>query len=160
MPDDKMYSLEQVRACYAHRAKWLYYLSQGEAQADGSDGPLHKAIRACGHADAAGKFAQADDLAAFAEVFKSAPACDVFEMEQVELTKDVFSVDFHTCPLVEAWKAAGCSPEEIDALCDIAMDGDRGIVEGLGWLEFDLQDTIARGGDVCKIRITRKKGAE
>ena len=38
----------------------------------------------------------------------------------------------------------------------LAMDGDRGIIEGLGCLKFDLPKTIANGDDVCQIRITRK----
>lgn len=46
--------------------------------------------------------------------------------------------------------------DEISALCDIAMDGDRGIIERLGCLKFDLPKTIANGDDVCQIRITRK----
>ena len=39
---------------------------------------------------------------------------------------------------------------------NIAMDGDRGIIEGLGCLKFDLPKTIANGDDVCQIRISRK----
>ena len=30
------------------------------------------------------------------------------------------------CPLVEAWQELGCSRKEIDLLCDIAMEVDRG----------------------------------
>ena len=58
--------------------------------------------------------------------------------------------------LVEAWKKLGLPQDEISALCDIAMDGDRGIIEGLGCLKFDLPKTIANGDDVCQIRITQK----
>ena len=39
------------------------------------------------------------------------------------------SVDFHYCPLVAAWKKLGATDEECAVLCDIAMDGDRGICE-------------------------------
>ena len=58
--------------------------------------------------------------------------------------------------LVEAWKKLGLPQDEVSALCDIAMDGDRGIIEGLGCLKFDLPKTIANGDDVCQIRIARK----
>ena len=34
------------------------------------------------------------------------------------------------CPLVEIWKEEGCTAEELQLLCDIAMEGDRGRAEG------------------------------
>lgn len=77
-------------------------------------------------------------------------------METIEKDDDTLSIDFHYCPLVEAWKKLGLPQDEISALCDIAMDGDRGIIEGPGCLKFDLPKTIANGDDVCQIRITRK----
>lgn len=100
-----------------------------------------------------GAFTSMDD---FDEVFQSEPAKSVFEMETIEKDEDTLSIDFHYCPLVEAWKKLGLPQDEISALCDIAMDGDRGIIEGLGCLKFDLPKTIANGDDVCQIRITRK----
>ena len=44
------------------------------------------------------------------------------------------------------------SDDEIALLCDIAMDGDRGICEVLG-LDFKLGKTIAKGDPICEIRI-------
>ena len=39
------------------------------------------------------------------------------------------------CALVEAWKDMGCTPQEIDLFCDIAMEGDRGRADadGCAW---------------------------
>ena len=127
--NDAIFSLEQMRGAYEHRALWLHYLAE-KAVEDGENGPLHQAIRKCGlyHADA--RFAPCTSMDAFDEVFQSEPSRCVFEMENIE--------------------------DEISALCDIAMDGDRGIIEGLGCLKFDLPKTIANGDDVCQIRITRK----
>lgn len=137
------------------RSDRLHYLAE-KAVEDGENGPLHQAIRKCGlyHADV--RFAPFTSMDDFDEVFQSEPAKSVFEMETIEKDEDTLSIDFHYCPLVEAWKKLGLPQDEISALCDIAMDGDRGIIEGLGCLKFDLPKTIANGDDVCQIRISRK----
>jgi len=79
----------------------------------------------------------------------------IFEMKFLKLDDDSFDVDFHYCPLVNAWQKQGCSDEEIDKLCDWAMEGDRGIAEAFG-CELRLDKTIAKGDGVCEIRIERK----
>ena len=134
--NDAIFSLEQMRGAYEHRALWLHYLAE-KAVEDGENGPLHQAIRKCGlyHADV--RFAPFTSMDDFDEVFQSEPAKSVFEMETIEKDEDTLSIDFHYCPLVEAWKKLGLPQDEISALCDIAMDGDRGIIEGLGCLKFE-----------------------
>ena len=37
------------------------------------------------------------------------------------------------------------------------MDGDRGIIDKYDAFEFDLGKTIAKGDDVCEIRIKKVK---
>ena len=60
------------------------------------------------------------------------------------------SVDFHYCALLSAWKKLGFDDETCAKLCDIAMDGDRGIAVAMG-LTLDLTDTIAKGCATCKL---------
>ena len=62
------------------------------------------------------------------------------------------SVDFHYCALVSAWKKLGFDDATCDKLCDMAMDGDRGIAEAMG-LKLDLTDTIAKGCSSCKLHF-------
>lgn len=69
-------------------------------------------------------------------------------------TDHELSVDFHYCPLVAAWKKLGATDEECSVLCDIAMDGDRGICEKMGF-DFHLGKTIANGDDICEVRIKK-----
>lgn len=157
MSDEKTFSLEQMRGAYEHRALWMYYLSKEHNPVeDGADGPLHQAIRQCGLYHAATKYGTFESIDKFCEAFASEPAKSVFEMEIVEKDENTLSVDFHYCPLVEAWKKLGIEGEELAALCDIAMDGDRGIIEGCGGMNFELPATIANGDGVCQIRITTK----
>jgi len=79
----------------------------------------------------------------------------VFEMRFLKLDDDSFNVDFHYCPLVNAWKKQGCSDEDIEKLCDWAMEGDRGIADSFG-CKLELNKTIAKGDGVCEIRFSRK----
>ena len=50
------------------------------------------------------------------------PAQLVFEMDILESTDNTLNIDFHYCPLVKAWQKAGCTDEEIAALCGINKD--------------------------------------
>ncbi|MDR1932544.1 MAG: L-2-amino-thiazoline-4-carboxylic acid hydrolase, partial [Spirochaetales bacterium] len=60
--------------------------------------------------------------------------------------------EFHYCALVNAWQKLGFDDKTCALLCDMAMDGDRGIAEIMG-LKFQLGDAIARGHNECKLRF-------
>ena len=55
-----------------------------------------------------------------------------FHMSDIKADHDNVTVDFHYCALVSAWKKLGFSDETCALLCDMAMDGDRGIAEAMG----------------------------
>jgi len=59
------------------------------------------------------------------------PARMVFEMKILACTDDQLDIDFHYCPLVAAWQSHGVTDEQIAKLCDISMQGDRGIASPL-----------------------------
>lgn len=63
--------------------------------------------------------------------------------------------DFHYCALLQAWKKLGFDDETCALLCDMAMDGDRGIAEAIG-IELDLGDTLAKGCENCKLHFHKK----
>ena len=71
-----------------------------------------------------------------------------FEKEIIEMKESEVLVDFHYCPLLTAWKKLGFDDETCALFCDIAMDGDRGIAEGMG-LQLDLTETLAEGCPIC-----------
>ena len=54
------------------------------------------------------------------------------------------------CPLVEAWKKLGCSREEIDLFCDIAMEVDRGRAAYHG-INMELPERIGKGDTSCRL---------
>ena len=75
-------------------------------------------------------------------------------MKILKSTDNELSIDFGYCPLVAAWQKLGCTDEEIERLCDIAMEGDRGIAESFGG-KMELGGTIAKGDKKCQIRFIK-----
>lgn len=150
-----------LRSAIEHRATWFYLLLE-EAKKSNVDAEKmgRNAIYRCGcfHGDEKMKknCHDPEDLREFIKVFADANGQKVFEMEIVENTEDKMYLDFHYCPLVAAWRKLGISEEEIPLLCDIAMDGDRGIVSRFEGYEFRLESAIAKGDPVCKIRVEKK----
>ena len=76
---------------------------------------------------------------------------EVFDSD-IEIQEDYALQQMKFCPLVEAWKEMGCSAEEIDLFCDIAMEGDRGRAAGHG-VKMELKQTIGKGDDCCRLVI-------
>ncbi len=152
--------VEDMRNAIEHRATWFYFLLD-EARKRGLDWDdfARAAIfrTGCFHGDV--KFTKVEDLKQFAREFANDLVRQIFEMDVVESTDDRFVVEFHFCPLVRAWTKLTDSEEEIAHLCDIAMDGDRGIVSRFPDFQMELKDTIASGGKVCRLVITRKKNS-
>lgn len=75
----------------------------------------------------------------------------VFDSD-VEVREDRSIQKMKYCALVEAWKEMGCSPEEIDKFCDIAMEGDRGRADAHG-VRMALDERIGKGDLYCKLEI-------
>lgn len=145
-----------LRGAIEHRATWFALLIE-EAQKQGLDGYAfaHEAIRRCGRFHGDNKYTKTEDLQAFSKEFANEDVVNVFEMEVLENDGKKLSIDFHYCPLVAAWKKLGLPEEDMPELCDIAMDGDRGIIETFPKFSFELGKTIAKGDDVCEIRIAK-----
>lgn len=156
-PKPKAQKYEELSACIEHRATWFYFMLN-EAMKAGLDMEFaHKAIMQCGCFHAQTKWPKTDSLKEFAEVFANDNVVNMFEMEIKENTEEAMKIDFHYCPLVNAWKKLTNDEKLIADMCDIAMDGDRGIVSQYENFEFHLGKTIAKGDPVCEITVSRKK---
>ncbi len=154
LPEAKSQHIEDMRGAFEHRATWMYLMYK-EAKKEGlSDEFAHRAILECGRFHGENKYTQTEDLHVFHKEFINENVKEIFQMEDT-CTDEKLSVDFHYCPLVAAWKKLGATDEECSVLCDIAMDGDRGICEKMN-LDFYLGKTIANGEDVCEVRISKK----
>jgi L-2-amino-thiazoline-4-carboxylic acid hydrolase len=153
---DRGQHIKDLRDAIEHRATWFYYLIE-EAQKRGLDYDFASdAIKNCGCFHGKNKYTQTDDLKVFAPEFISENVKNIFEMD-VDVTDEELKIEFHYCPLVAAWKKLTDDEEKIAKLCDIAMDGDRGIACQFDAFEFELGKTIAKGDDICEVSFKKVK---
>jgi len=147
---DRGQHIKDLRDAIEHRATWFYYLVQ-EAKKRGLDNDFARAaIIGCGCFHGENKYTKTDDLSVFAPEFINENVRNIFEMNTT-LTEEEFNIEFNYCPLVAAWKKLTDDEEEIAMLCDIAMDGDRGIASTFPAFEFELGKTIAKGDPICEV---------
>jgi hypothetical protein len=148
---------EANRAQMEHRATWmgLIYDEMVKAGIDG-EAIIRRAIKRCGniHGEGIKSRCQGETCADFRKAFLSDVSIRTFDMRPVNAEKDSLSVDFHYCPLVSAWQKLGFDDKTCGLLCDMAMEGDRGIAEVMG-LEFNLVQTIAQGCPDCKLHFKK-----
>ena len=149
------------RGCNETRGSWmaLFYLEAKERGID-LEPIMRSAIRKYGRMNGKKERARFPDgvltARAYGSYFVSRSAPNTFEKEVRKDTEDEFVVDFHYCSLLAAWQSLGLDSETCALLCDIAMEGDRGIAEGLG-LDFTLEQTIAQGCETCRLCYRTKK---
>lgn len=153
--------VEDMRSAIEHRATWFYLLLD-EARKKGLawDDFARKAVFRTGCLHGESKFTKTADLREFGKEFCNDLERKIFEQNIVEATEERFVVEFNYCPLVMAWMKLTDNEKDIAHLCDIAMEGDRGIISKFPDYQMDLQETIASGGDVCRLVITRRKEIE
>ena len=147
---------EVNRAQIEHRATWmaLIYDEMIKAGID-AEQIIRRAIKRCGHIHGESikkRCADPENCEAFKNAFLNDLGIKTFDMRPISADKNSLSVDFHYCALVNAWKKIGLDDKTCELLCDMAMDGDRGIAEVMG-LEFDLGRTIAQGCPDCKLKF-------
>jgi len=155
---------EVNRAQIEHRATWmgLIYDEMVKAGID-AETIIRRAIKRCGriHGEQIKKrCADPKNIENFKKAFLSDLVKKTFDTsfvsaDEAEIkTKDSFSINFHYCALVNAWKKLGFDDKTCALLCDMAMEGDRSIAE-LMELQFDLGKTIAQGCPNCELRFKK-----
>lgn len=145
-----------LRNAIEHRATWFYFLLE-EAVKRGIDRDFaRKAIFNCGCFHGENNYPKTSDIKEFAEAFANQNVRNIFEMD-VKITDEALNIEFHYCPLVAAWKKLTGDETLIANLCDIAMDGDKGIISQYDDFEFSLGDTIAKGNKTCQVCIKKVK---
>jgi hypothetical protein len=157
LPKENAPETELIRRAIEHRATWMYLLLK-EAEKRGMkwEDVGRPAIRACGniHGERFVDQSGPSSLKGLKDKLFTDSVQRVFEIKIVECTDEKLSTDFGYCPLVAAWQKLGCSDEDIARLCDIAMEGDRGIVERFEG-RLKLGDTIANGHSTCQVQFLK-----
>lgn len=149
--------IQLIRGALEHRATWMYLILK-EANKKGIqwEDIGRPAIRACGNIHGKGMTEKCEtgSLTGLKEKLFTESILKIFEIEILESTNDRLSVEFGYCPLVAAWQKMNCSDEDIARLCDIAMEGDRGIIEQFGG-KLELGETIAEGFGKCQVAFQK-----
>ena len=157
--DDPVVDL--YRSAIGHRATWtgLTYIKAREA---GMTDEVEKIIREAITETAKfqgtqikSKCLDPENVSCFAETFLTPNAVRTFEIEFKTKTEDRVDLEFHHCPLLKAWQDLGFDDATCEKLCDMAMDGDRGIAKTMGY-EFHLGDTIANGCKTCQMTYFKR----
>lgn len=150
--------VDLTRAGIEHRATWMALLFEETKKActdKKAEEIFRTAIKKCGHMHGTGYKACCADpsnVNNFYKAFLSDNGKKNFEMDITEVDHDNLKIEFHYCPLVNAWKKLGIPDENLPILCDMAMDGDRGIAEQMG-LKLNLDETIAKGNPTCNLHF-------
>ena len=147
---------EVNRAQIEHRATWmgLIYDEMKKAGLD-AEGIIRRAIKRCGRMHGENfkkKCANPKNCEDFRNVFLGELGIKTFNMHNISADRDNLRTNFQYCALVSAWQKLGFDDKTCDLLCDMAMDGDRGIAEAMGY-KLDLGETIARGCPECKLHF-------
>lgn len=147
-----------LRSAIEHRATWMgLMMTEAEKLGYESEKFTRSAIFKTGGFHGAGIKERQDGegLPNFEKTFLPENTKKIFEMEVKACDETKLEVEFNYCPLVSAWKKQGFTNEQIELMCDCAMDGDRGIAEAHGY-EFKLGKTIAAGDDICEVNFYKK----
>ena len=150
---DEKEMIDKVRAAIKDRATWfaLLYRAFREAFPEKDVERLaRKAIFEFGRLKA-GKDPADFSPRAWVERHVAKGSSLVFDSD-VEVNEEGAVQRMKFCALVEAWKEVGCTPEEIDLFCDIAMEGDRGRAAAHG-VRMELEERIGRGDLFCNLKI-------
>lgn len=142
-----------------HRATWLglIYDEMIKAGVPDTETILRRAISRCGQMHGARITAQCADPGNCEELCKvfigtvgeSVGPC-TFNIQNVAKDHNHIRSEVGYCALLAAWQKLGFDDERCALLCDIAMDGDRGIAREMG-LDLDMEKCLATGDDICAL---------
>lgn len=145
---------ELVRSGIEQRGLWLYQFME-EAKKQGLDYETfgRSVIFECGCAKGRMNFDQTESLINFANQYQPESGRKAFDGQILELNEEKLVVESTYCPLVKKWLELTDDEEYIKTLCDIAMDGDRGIMSCFPEFKFNLINTIPNGDGKCRVEI-------
>jgi len=150
------HAVEILRGAIGHRATWtgLTYTQAKEAgKAEEAEKFIREAIEETARIQGAAlkaKCPNPESVQSFTETFLHPTLKTAFEIEYINKTDDRVDLEFHHCPLLKAWQELGFDDETCIKLCDMAMDGDRGLAKAMGY-EHYLGDTKVSGCPTCKM---------
>lgn len=160
LPADRDRLARELREAFAGRAL-LYDAIDRELTAElGPDRAadiLGRAIERRGREVAAAMFADIDrdDPAAVADRFlATSPDGGTMYPTEIERSGDAVTIAVQRCPLQDAWRASGATPERVARLCRIAGRFDTGLFGATG-VRFSAETWTPGREGCCRIRLAR-----
>lgn len=158
--NDKVFTQQELtdafRAAIEDRARWFYLLLK-YAKTENADVEKIAEMAITEFGEMKGKaVGEAKTALDFANAILSGHPREAFAMEPVKLDSEESIIKFRYCPLVEAWKKLGCTPEEVGKLCDLASFGDYGMIGVFPDLQLEFKQLLSKGQDCCEMVITLK----
>lgn len=145
---------ELIRAGIEQRGLWLYkFMKEAEKQGIDYEKFGRTVLFECGCTKGMTSFKKTGSLFDFAGDYQPEAGRKAFDCNIIELTEDKMIIESTYCPLVKKWLELTDDGEYIKTLCDIAMDGDRGILSCFPDFEFHLKNTIPDGDGKCRVEI-------
>ena len=150
-------TVQKVRAAIGDRATYLAMLYRsfaGALPAARAEELAREAVFECGRlkGERDGQPLTPED---WVDSHAAKGSASVFESRIVKGT-DSCEVQMTYCPLLERWKELGYNDAELDLLCDIAMEVDRGRGDFHG-LEVDIPQRMGKGDEFCRLVIRSEK---
>jgi hypothetical protein len=144
--------VDGVRSAIRGRATWFALLYRSFATAlpaDHVEALAREAIYAAGRLRGE---ADGDDFtpATWADCFLRDGTTQFFDLDITSAPG--VCMEMNTCALVDAWRAMGCTPQEVDLFCDIAMEGDRGRADHHG-IQIEIPERMGKGDAHCRMLL-------
>lgn len=158
--DELTRSRAETRAAFENRAILYRLIYEEMADAIGPEeatAVMRRAIHRRGMQVAAKyrEAGEAGDLAAVGRIFCEDSPCagDLFHPGVESFDGETLVLRMESCPLVDAWRAAGLPEDDVDLMCEIAAAVDEGTFEGAG-LTLEFLDRRGReGAEKCLLRL-------
>lgn len=146
--------IEAMRGMIKDRGGYLYYLAKEAQQSDPNwEAAFRKALTQYGCMRFCNSFSEVKGLDDFAETYLKPLTKKIFDSDIIERDEKHLVIKAGYCPLMHAWVDCGGDDAFVAKLCDIAMDGDRAMVNSIPALNFSLRRSLAFGDEQCEFMV-------
>ena len=151
---DQPPEIETMRRLIKDRGSYLYFLLKA-AEEQGLDWEKFAlaGLTKYGCMRYRAAFTNIKGLDDFAAAYVNDTTKKIFDSDIIEKDDKHLVIKAGYCPLMHAWIDCGGNDEYVNTLCDIAMDGDRAMVNSIPALSFKLQKSLAAGDCQCEFLV-------
>lgn len=151
--------IEAMRSMIKDRGKYLYQLAVAckKDNPDTWEASFRRGLTEYGCANFLAKFKEVKTLDEFINKYLNDTTKKIFDSDLIEKDEKHLVIKAGYCPLMHAWIESGGSDEFVKLLCDIAMDGDRAMVNSIDTLDFSLRKSLAFGDHQCEFLVKLKE---